>query len=68
LIVEQCQGSIREGWALSVSGLSDFNASTLAPVGPFGGDHGMKVPSDINELADQLEKFVKNMAPMVDGV
>jgi hypothetical protein len=42
--------------------LVDFNASTLDPVGPLGGDQGMKV------LADQHEEFVKSLVPGVDGV
>jgi hypothetical protein len=40
----------------------DFNESTLDPVGPLGGDQGMKV------LADQHEEFVKSLVPGVDGV
>jgi hypothetical protein len=68
LIVEQCQGSIREGWALSISGLNDFNTSTLDPVGPLGGDQSMAVLKDINELEAGHEEFVKSLAPRVDGV
>ena len=32
--------------------LSDFNASTLDPVGPLGGDKGEKFLSELNEMAD----------------
>ena len=32
--------------------LSDFNQSTLDPVGPLGGDQGMNVLSEMNEMAD----------------
>jgi len=43
--------------------LSDFNASTLDPVGPLGGDQGMKVLSEMNEMADLHDEFVKSLAP-----
>jgi hypothetical protein len=32
--------------------LSDFNASTLDPVGPLGGDKGEKFLSELNEMQD----------------
>jgi hypothetical protein len=42
--------------------LVDFNASTLDPVEPLGGDQGMKI------LSDQHEEFVKSLAPKVEVV
>ena len=48
--------------------LSDFNQSTLDPVGPVGGDQGMKILSEMNELGDQHEEFVKSLPPRVDVV
>jgi hypothetical protein len=32
--------------------LRDFNASTLDPVGPLGGEKGEKFLSELNEMAD----------------
>ena len=32
--------------------LRDFNASTLDPAGPLGGDKGEKFLSELNEMAD----------------
>jgi hypothetical protein len=46
----------------------NFNTSTLDDVGPLGGDQGMKILSEINELADQHEEFVKSLTPRVDMV
>ena len=46
--------------------LSDFNASTLDPVGPVGGDQSMAVLNDMNELEVDHEEFVKSLAPKVD--
>jgi hypothetical protein len=48
--------------------LSDFNASTLDRVGPLGGDRGMKVLQDMNELEVDHEDFVKILAPGVEWV
>ncbi len=44
----------------------DFNQSTLDPVGALGGDQGMKVLGEMNELGEGREEFVKSLAPRVD--
>ena len=49
-------------------GLVDFNQSTLDPVWPFGGDQGTKVLSEMNELGNKHDEFVKSLAPRVDVV
>lgn len=36
--------------------LGEFNASTLDSVGPLGGDQGMKVLQEMNELGWDLER------------
>ena len=46
--------------------LDEFNQSTLDPVGPFGGEQGMKVLSKINSLVDDHDAFVRNLAPIVN--
>jgi hypothetical protein len=46
--------------------LVDFNASTLDPVGPVGGDQYMAVLKDMNELEVDHEEFVKSLALRVD--
>jgi hypothetical protein len=33
-----------------------------------GGDQGMKILSEMNELGDQHEEFVKSLPPRVDVV
>jgi hypothetical protein len=43
--------------------LNDFNQSTLDPVGPVGGEQGMSVLKDMNELEAGHDEFVKSMAP-----
>jgi hypothetical protein len=48
--------------------LSDFNTSTLDPVGPLGGDQGMKDLGEMNELADKHEEFVESLALRVDVI
>jgi len=42
--------------------LRDFNASTLDPVGPLGGDKGEKFLSELNEMAD-LESEAGRKSP-----
>ena len=44
----------------------DFNQSTLVPVGALGGDQGMKVLGEMNELGEGREEFVIGLAPRVD--
>jgi hypothetical protein len=48
--------------------LSDFNQSTLDPVGPVGGDQSMAVLKDMNDLDAGHDEFVKSLAPHVDVV
>jgi len=48
--------------------LIDFNQSTLDPVGPLGGDQGMKILAEMNELGNKHDEFVKSLAPRVDVV
>jgi len=47
--------------------LIEFNQSTLDPVGPLGGDQGMKVLSEMNFLADEHDQFVKSLAPRAEA-
>ena len=46
--------------------LDEFNCSTLDDVGPLGGDPGMAVLKDMNDLEAGHEEFVKSLAPRVD--
>jgi hypothetical protein len=45
--------------------LEEFNNSTLDPVGPVGGDHGMSVLKEMNDLEAGHDEFVKSLAPGV---
>jgi hypothetical protein len=46
--------------------LREFNASTLDPVGPFGGEQGVKALSEMNSLADDHDEFVKSLVPTIN--
>jgi hypothetical protein len=46
--------------------LSEFNRENLDDVGPMGGDEGMAVLTDMNDLEAGHDEFVKSMAPRVD--
>jgi hypothetical protein len=46
--------------------LSDFNQSTLDPVGPLGGEQGTKLLSEMNSLVDEHEEFVKSLTPKLN--
>jgi hypothetical protein len=48
--------------------LGEFNASTLDSVGPMGGDQGMAVLNEMNDLESGHDEFVKSVAPRVDVV
>jgi hypothetical protein len=48
--------------------LVDFNASTLDPAGPVGGDQSMAVLKDMNELEVDHEDFVKSLAPKLNVI
>jgi hypothetical protein len=43
--------------------LGEFNASTLDSVGPLGGDQGMKVLSEMNELGQAQEQTIRDSVP-----
>jgi len=43
-----------------------LHQSTLVPVGALGGDQGMKVLGEMNELGEGREEFVIGLAPRVD--
>jgi hypothetical protein len=45
---------------------SRIYASTLDPVGPVGGDQGIAVPKEMNELEVGHDAFVKSLAPRVN--
>jgi len=47
-------------------GLDEFNRSTLGDVGPLGGDNGMAVLKDMNDLELGHNAFVKSLASRVD--
>ncbi len=55
------------GLGSSVSVLIDFNQSSLDPVGPVGGDQGMAVLKDMNNLEEGHDEFVKSLSPKVDA-
>jgi len=46
--------------------LDEFNRSTLDDVGPVGGDQGMAILKDMNDLEVGHDEFVKSRAPGVD--
>jgi hypothetical protein len=48
--------------------LGEFTASTLDPVGSLGGDKGMAVLKDMNDLEAGHDEFVRSLAPRVDVV
>lgn len=43
--------------------MSDFNQSTLDPVGPLGDDQSMAVLKEMNDLESGHDEFVKSLAP-----
>ena len=43
--------------------LRDFNASTLDPVGPLGGNKGEKFLSELNEMQDRESEAGQNGKP-----
>jgi uncharacterized protein YfeS len=43
--------------------LEEFNASTLDSVGPFGGDQGMNVLQEMNELGEAQEHIRRESSP-----
>lgn len=46
--------------------LTDFNQSTLDPVGPVRGEQGTKLLSEMNSLVDEHEEFVKSLSPKLN--
>ena len=46
--------------------LSEFNQATLDDVHPLGGDQGIAVLNDMNELQSDHDEFVKGLAPSVN--
>lgn len=46
--------------------VDEFNRENLDDVGPLGGDQGMKVLNEMNELVDDHDEFVKSLAPRVN--
>ena len=46
--------------------LNDFNQSALDPVRPVGGDKGMAVLNEMNDLEAGLDEFVKSLTPRLD--
>ena len=45
--------------------LREFNRSTLDDVGPLGGDQGMAVLKEMNELGEQQEQTIRESFPKV---
>ena len=43
--------------------LNEFNRDLMDDVGPIGGDQGMKVLQEMNELAKQLEQIIRDGIP-----
>ena len=46
--------------------LDQFNRENLDDVGPVGGEQGMKVPQEMNELAKQLEQIIRDGIPKIN--
>jgi hypothetical protein len=46
--------------------LGEFNRDNTPDVNPSGGDQGMAVLKDMNDLEAGHDEFVKNVAPRVD--
>jgi hypothetical protein len=58
-----------QGLGSLVSGIDQFNRSTLDAVGPIGGrEQGMKALRKMNSLVDDHDEFVKCLGPRVDGL
>ena len=45
---------------------NDFNQSTFDPFGQIGGDQGMAVLKEMNDLEAGYYEFVKSLAPSVE--
>lgn len=46
--------------------LEEFNQSTLDPVGPVGGDQGMTVLKELNELDQEHDQHIQGIGPKLN--
>lgn len=46
--------------------LEEFNASTLDDVDPLGGDQGVTVLKEMNELGEQQDQIIREGVPKID--